>query len=74
MSPSPEQIEEWKEIFHAVDVKKTHSIDLEEFKQFMQSVDPAFTDKELEIGFDEIDANDNKRITFREFLSWWQER
>lgn len=74
MAIDPDKRAEWKEIFHSMDIDGNGTINFREFCAFMRRIDPEVTDAELEVGFDIVDDNDNRRITFKEFIEWWDER
>ena len=71
--PTEDQLEELQETFEYNDLDADGMIELDEFMQMLQELGGEMTEREAQIGFAEIDTNDDGLIDFKEFIDWWTE-
>lgn len=69
-----DQIAEIREIFDHYDGDSNGYIDRREFADLLDALDAGLDEDELDVGFAEVDANKNGRISFSEFIAWWSDR
>mmetsp|Transcript_98032 Transcript_98032/g.184295 ORF Transcript_98032/g.184295 Transcript_98032/m.184295 type:complete len:642 (+) Transcript_98032:59-1984(+) len=62
--------EEIKETFHAWDIHKTGTIDRNELKAVMKTIEPTMNDEDIESLFNQVDVNHNGQIEYDEFIDW----
>jgi calmodulin len=70
---SEEQREELLETFEYNDLDADGMIEMDEFVQMLQELEWEISQREAQIGFQEIDTNDDGLIDFEEFVAWWTE-
>jgi calmodulin len=70
---SEEQREELLETFEYNDLDADGMIEMDEFVQMLQELEWEISEREAQIGFQDIDTNDDGLIDFEEFVAWWTE-
>jgi Ca2+-binding EF-hand superfamily protein len=68
-----EQLDELREAFDYNDRDGDGRIQLDEFSAMLDELEAGMTDSDIEIGFQDIDTNDDGLIDFQEFVAWWAE-
>jgi calmodulin len=71
--PNEEELDELREAFDYNDRDGDGRIQLDEFSDMLDELEADMSEKEIEIGFKDIDTNDDGRIDFQEFVAWWSE-
>ena len=71
--PNEEQLDELREAFDYNDRDGDGRIQLDEFSAMLDELEAGMTDNDIEIGFQDIDTNDDGLIDFQEFVTWWAE-
>jgi calmodulin/calcium-binding protein CML/plastin-2 len=71
--PNEEQLDELREAFDYNDRDGDGHIQVDEFSAMLDELEAGMTDKDIEIGFKDIDTNDDGLIDFQEFVAWWAE-
>ena len=71
--PNEEELDELREAFDYNDRDGDGRIQLDEFSDMLDELEAEMSEKEIEIGFKDIDTNDDGRIDFQEFVAWWAE-
>ena len=71
--PNEEELDELREAFDYNDRDNDGRIQLDEFSAMLDELEAEMTGKEIEIGFKDIDTNDDGLIDFAEFVDWWTE-
>ena len=71
--PNEEQLDELREAFDYNDRDNDGRIQLDEFSDMLDELEAGMSGKEIEIGFKDIDTNDDGLIDFAEFVAWWTE-
>ena len=71
--PTEEMLDELREAFDYNDRDSDGRIQLDEFSAMLDELDAEMSQREIEIGFKDIDTNDDGRIDFGEFVAWWAE-
>ena len=71
--PNEEQLDELREAFDYNDRDSDGRIQLDEFSDMLDELEADMSGKEIEIGFKDIDTNDDGLIDFAEFVAWWTE-
>ena len=64
---------EMRSDFEFCDRNRDGRIDRREFAEFMLGLGAELSAEELKIGFGEIDADGDERISWPEFRAWWGE-
>ncbi len=70
---SPEELDELREAFDYNDRDADGRIQIDEFAAMLDELEADMSRKEIEIGFQDIDTNDDSLIDFDEFAAWWTE-
>jgi calmodulin len=71
--PNEEELDELREAFDYNDRDGDGRIQLDEFSDMLDELEADMSEKEIEIGFKDIDTNDDGLIDFQEFVAWWSE-
>lgn len=71
--PNEEELDELRETFDYNDRDGDGRIQLVEFSAMLDELEAEMSDREIEIGFKDIDTNDDGLIDFGEFVDWWTE-
>ena len=71
--PNEEQLDELREAFDYNDRDSDGRIQLDEFSDMLDELEADMSGKEIEIGFKDIDTNDDGLIDFAEFVAWGTE-
>ena len=71
--PNEEQLDELREAFDYNDRDGDGRIQVDEFSAMLDELEAGMTEKDIEIGFKDIDTNDDGLIDFPEFVAWWTE-
>jgi Ca2+-binding EF-hand superfamily protein len=71
--PSADELEDLREAFEYNDRDGDGRIQKDEFVAMLDELDAGMTAQEMEIGFQDIDTNDDQLIDFDEFVAWWTE-
>lgn len=71
--PTEEQLDELRESFDYNDRDGDGRIELGEFSSMLDELEAEMSEREVEIGFKDIDTNDDGLIDFGEFVAWWTE-
>jgi calmodulin len=71
--PNEEELDELREAFDYNDRDGDGRIQLDEFSAMLDELEAGMTDSDIEIGFQDIDTNDDGLIDFQEFVAWWAE-
>ena len=71
--PSEEQLDELREAFDYNDRDGDGRIEMAEFVAMLDELDADMSPGDMEIGFQDIDTNDDQLIDFDEFVTWWTE-
>ena len=71
--PSPEELDELREAFDYNDRDADGRIQVDEFAEMLDELEADMSPKDIEIGFQDIDTNDDGLIDFGEFVAWWTE-
>ena len=71
--PSQEELDELREAFDYNDRDHDGMIQLDEFSDMLDELEADMSPKDIEIGFKDIDTNDDGLIDFGEFVDWWAE-
>ena len=71
--PSQEELDELREAFDYNDRDHDGMIQLDEFADMLDELEADMSTKDVEIGFKDIDTNDDGLIDFGEFVAWWSE-
>jgi len=66
--------DEVREIFRTYDRDGSGSIDLGELARLLEALGTPANEGELEMAFDIIDTNANRKISWEEFNTWWRSR
>jgi Ca2+-binding EF-hand superfamily protein len=70
---SEEELDELREAFDYNDRDHDGMIQLDEFADMLDELEAEMSPKDIEIGFKDIDTNDDGLIDFSEFVAWWTE-
>jgi calmodulin len=70
---SADELDELREAFDYNDRDKDGRIQLDEFSAMLDELEAEMSPEEVEIGFKDIDTNDDGLIDFDEFVAWWGE-
>ncbi|HUQ51706.1 MAG TPA: EF-hand domain-containing protein, partial [Gammaproteobacteria bacterium] len=65
--PTEEELDELREAFDYNDRDGDGRIQLAEFSDMLDELEAQMTENEIEIGFQDIDTDDDGRIDFQEF-------
>lgn len=71
--PTDDQLDDLREAFDYNDRDADGRIQKDEFVAMLDELDAGMTTREMEIGFQDIDKNDDQLIDFDEFVAWWTE-
>jgi Ca2+-binding EF-hand superfamily protein len=71
--PNEEELDELREAFDYNDRDNDGRIQLDEFAAMLDELEADMSANEVEIGFKDIDTNDDGLIDFAEFVAWWTE-
>jgi Ca2+-binding EF-hand superfamily protein len=71
--PNEEELDELREAFDYNDRDNDGRIQLDEFAAMLDELEADMSGNEIEIGFKDIDTNDDGLIDFAEFVDWWTE-
>jgi calmodulin len=71
--PNEEELDELRETFDYNDRDGDGRIQLPEFSAMLDELEAEMSDGDIEIGFKDIDTNDDGLIDFGEFVDWWAE-
>lgn len=71
--PNEEELDELREAFDYNDRDNDGRIQLDEFAAMLDELEADMSSTEIEIGFKDIDTNDDGLIDFNEFVAWWTE-
>jgi calmodulin len=71
--PSPEELDELRETFDYNDRDGDGRIQVGEFSEMLDELEADMSPKDIEVGFQDIDTNDDGLIDFGEFVAWWTE-
>jgi Ca2+-binding EF-hand superfamily protein len=71
--PNEEELDELREAFDYNDRDGDGRIQLDEFSAMLDELEAEMSDSDIEIGFKDIDTNDDGLIDFGEFVDWWSE-
>lgn len=71
VSRHPAGERELKEEFAVADRDRDHRLNYDEFASLLQGLEAGMSDRELHIGFHEIDTDTDGFIDFQEFVDWW---
>ena len=71
--PNEEELDELREAFDYNDRDGDGRIQLDEFSDMLDELEAEMSEKEIEIGFKDIDTNDDGLVDFQEFVAWWAE-
>jgi Ca2+-binding EF-hand superfamily protein len=71
--PSEEELDELRESFDYNDRDGDGRIEMSEFTAMLDELEAEMSKREMEIGFKDIDTNDDGLIDFDEFATWWSE-
>jgi Ca2+-binding EF-hand superfamily protein len=74
MSLSDAELAEVKETFDHFDADDNGVIDRNEFRSLLQTLDPKFSEDDVQTGMKILDANENDVIDWEEFVAWWGSR
>ena len=70
---SEEQLDELREAFDYNDRDSDGRISLSEFIDMLDELEAEMSNEDAQIGFQDIDTNDDGLIDFDEFVAWWSE-
>jgi Ca2+-binding EF-hand superfamily protein len=71
--PNEEELDELREAFDYNDRDGDGRIQLDEFASMLDELEAEMSESDVEIGFKDIDTNDDGLIDFTEFVRWWAE-
>jgi calmodulin len=71
--PNEEELDELREAFDYNDRDNDGRLQLDEFSAMLDELESDMAGNEVEIGFKDIDTNDDGLIDFAEFVEWWTE-
>jgi Ca2+-binding EF-hand superfamily protein len=71
--PNEEELDELREAFDYNDRDGDGRIQLDEFASMLDELEAEMSQSDVEIGFKDIDTNDDGLIDFTEFVGWWAE-
>jgi Ca2+-binding EF-hand superfamily protein len=71
--PTPEELDELREAFDYNDRDGDGRIQVDEFAEMLDELEADMSPKDIEVGFQDIDTNDDGLIDFGEFVAWWTE-
>jgi calmodulin len=71
--PSEEELDELRESFDYNDRDGDGRIEMSEFASMLDELEAGMSKREVEIGFKDIDTNDDGLVDFEEFAAWWTE-
>jgi calmodulin/calcium-binding protein CML/plastin-2 len=71
--PNEEELDELRETFDYNDRDGDGRIQLDEFAAMLDELEAEMSANDIEIGFKDIDTNDDGLIDFLEFVAWWSE-
>lgn len=66
--------QEVREVFNHYDRDKSGVIEAKEFARLCEALGVELEDDELQVGLSIVDSDNDGRITWNEFLGWWQSR
>jgi Ca2+-binding EF-hand superfamily protein len=69
-----DDLEELRETFEYNDLDGDGRIELGEFMQMLENLGAETTIEEAEIGFGDVDSDNDGLIDFAEFAAWWSEQ
>ncbi len=72
-TPNEEELDELREAFDYNDRDSDGRIQLDEFAAMLDELEAEMSTSDVEIGFKDIDTNDDGLIDFTEFVAWWSE-
>jgi len=67
-------IDELREDFDYNDINGDGRLDRDEFRQLMRGLEAGASADQVNLGFDEIDTDNDGYIEFEEFVDWWEGR
>jgi Ca2+-binding EF-hand superfamily protein len=70
---SEEQLDELREAFDYNDRDSDGRISLNEFVDMLDELEAEMSSEDAQVGFQDIDTNDDGLIDFEEFVAWWSE-
>jgi calmodulin len=71
--PNEEELDELRETFDYNDRDNDGRIQIDEFAAMLDELEADMSRREIEIGFKDIDTNDDELVDFDEFAAWWTE-
>jgi calmodulin len=71
--PNEEELDELREAFDYNDRDGDGKIQLDEFSAMLDELEADMSENDIEIGFKDIDTNDDGLVDFEEFVAWWAE-
>ena len=71
--PNEEELDELRETFDYNDRDGDGRIQIDEFSAMLDELEADMSGSDIEIGFKDIDTNDDGLIDFDEFVAWWTE-
>ena len=71
--PNEEELDELREAFDYNDRDGDGRMQVDEFSAMLDELEAEMSDSDVEIGFKDIDTNDDGLIDFDDFLAWWTE-
>ena len=71
--PNEDELDELREAFDYNDRDGDGRIQLDEFSAMLDELEAEMSASDIEIGFKDIDTNDDGLIDFPEFVAWWSE-
>jgi hypothetical protein len=69
-----EERSEVREIFSTYDRDGSGSIDRAELSRLLEALGSSPSEEELAIALDVVDANRSGKVSWREFIAWWNSR
>jgi len=71
--PNEEELDELREAFDYNDRDNDGRIQIDEFAAMLDELEADMSRRDVEIGFKDIDTNDDGLVDFDEFVTWWTE-
>jgi Ca2+-binding EF-hand superfamily protein len=72
-SRHPADIKELRREFALADLNRDDRISFVEFRQLLEGLNAGMSERDMQIGFQEVDTDRDGLIDREEFIEWWSE-